>query len=165
MDSGASLSEFSPLVDVLENAPVGGGVSGGVSGLGKDGENSGEISNGAFRESRKNTHLANDKDEDEDGEDEVFNPEKENIIESQERTERKRTISGTGGRSIKFPCGVCGLGVGTAGIMCGACCLWIHNGKTRKCAGLEGKDDTNADTFRCTKCVESDRIINVHLRK
>ena len=113
MDSGASLSEFSPLVDVLENAPVGGGVLGGVSGLGKDGENSGEISNGAFRESRKNTHLANDKDEDEDGEDEVFNPEKENIIESQEkRTERKRTISGTGGRSIKFPCGVCGLGVG-----------------------------------------------------
>ena len=55
--------------------------------------------------------------------------------------------------------------MGTAGIICGACCLWIHNGKTKKCAGLDGKDETNADTFRCTKCIESDRKINVHLRK
>merc|ERR1711913_149916 len=99
-------------------------------------------------------------------EDEVFNLDKENIIESQEkRTERKRTISGVGGRIIKFPCGVCGLGVGTAGIICGACCLWIHNGKTMKYTGLESKDEVNADTFRCTKCIESDRRINVYLRK
>ena len=29
MDSVTSLSEFSPLVDVMEDAPAGGGVSGG----------------------------------------------------------------------------------------------------------------------------------------
>merc|ERR1711874_633586 len=94
---------------------------------------------------RKTIHLINEKDEDEDGEDEVFNLDKENTIESQEkRTERKRTTSGVGGRSIKFPCGVCGLGSGSSGSR--ACCLWIHNGKTKKCAGLEGKDEANTDT-------------------
>merc|ERR1711874_390424 len=29
----------------------------------------------------------------------------------------------------------------------------------------ENKDEINADTFRCTKCIENDRRINVHLRK
>ena len=86
------------------------------------------------------------------------------IQQNHKKKEQKRT-SGVGGRSIKFPCGVCGLGVGAAGVVCGACCLWIHNGKTKKCAGLESKDEVNADTFRCTKCIESDRRINVHLRK
>ena len=89
-------------MNVLENPSAGGEVSEVVSVLRKDGENSSEGLDGAFRESRKNIHLANDKDE--DGEDEVFNPEKENKIESQEkRTERKRTISGAGRRNIKFP--------------------------------------------------------------
>ena len=54
--------------------------------------------------------------------------------------------------------------MGTTGIICGACCLWIHNGKIKKCAGLDGKDKINADTFRCPKCIESDCEINLHLR-
>ena len=67
MESCSSLSEFSPLVNVLENPSAGGEVSEVVSVLRKDGENSSEGSDSAFRESRRNIHLANDKDE--DGED------------------------------------------------------------------------------------------------
>ena len=151
MESCSSLSEFSPLLNVFENPSAGGEVSEVMSVLRKDGENSSEVSDGTSQESRRNIHLANDKDE--DG---VFNSEKENKIESQEkRTERKRTTSGVGRRNIKFPCGVCSLGVGTSGIICGACCLWIHNGKTKKCAGPNEEDETHADTFRCPKCIET----------
>ena len=38
-------------------------------------------------------------------------------------------------RSGKFPCGVCGKGVGTNSIQCTSCMSWIH----KKCSGL--KDD------------------------
>ena len=89
MESCSSLSDFSPLKNVFENPSVVGEVSEVMSVLRKDGENSSEGSDGAFRESRRNIHLANDKDEDEDGEDEVFNSEKENKIESQEKKNRK----------------------------------------------------------------------------
>merc|ERR1711913_142075 len=41
----------------------------------------------------------------------------------------------------------------------------MGNGKTKKCAGLEGKDEANSDTFRCPKCIESDQKVNAHLRK
>merc|ERR1711874_85047 len=58
----------------------------------------------------------------------------------------------------------CSLGVGASGIICGACCLWIHNGKSKKCAGLSGKDENQADTFKCPKCIENDREINLKLR-
>ena len=78
MESCSSQSDFSPLKNVFENPSVVGEVSEVMSVLRKDGENSSEGSDGAFRESRKNIHLANDKDE--DGEDEVFNLEKENKI-------------------------------------------------------------------------------------
>merc|ERR1711874_859374 len=116
----------------------------------------------------RNTHLANN----EDGEDDVFNSEKESEIESQEKRTvkiaRKRTSKritpGAGRRNVRFPCGVCSLGVGASRIICGACCLWIHNGKSKKCAGLSEKDENQADTFRCPKCLESDREINLQLR-
>merc|ERR1711874_879662 len=141
-ESSVSEADFSPLVEV-RNLP--------------------EMEYSASGETSETLHLEKEKDESEDG-DEVFNQEKEKTIESQEkRTERKRTTSG--GRSIRFPCGVCGLGVGVGGVVCGACCLWIHNGKTKKCAGLEGKDEANSDTFRCPKCIESDQKVNAHLRK
>src|SRR5664279_4109354 len=38
-------------------------------------------------------------------------------------------------RSGKFPCGVCGKGVGTNSIQCTSCMSWIHN----KCSGVEGR--------------------------
>ena len=46
-------SDFSPLVDVLDEAAVGEGVSEGVSGLGKNGENNGEGSDDALQEDGK----------------------------------------------------------------------------------------------------------------
>merc|ERR1711874_411850 len=96
-----------------------------------------EMEYSASGETPETIHLENEKDESEDG-DEVFYQDKEKTMESQEkRTERKRTTSG--GRSIRFPCGVCGLGVGVGGVMCGACCLWIHNGKTKKMCWTGGQ--------------------------
>ena len=145
MESCASETDFSPLAEV---------------------RNMSEMEYPPSGETPEIIHLENEKDESEDGNDEVFNQDKEKTMESREkRTERKRTTSGVGGRSIRFPCGVCGLGVGVGGVVCGACCLWIHNGKTKKCAGLEGKDEANTDTFRCPKCTESDRKVNAQLRK
>ena len=70
MESCSSQSEFIPLVNVLENPSVVGEASRVVSMLG----------DGASQEAKRNIHLANNKDE--DGEDEVFNSEKENKIES-----------------------------------------------------------------------------------
>ena len=121
----------------------------------------------APQEAERNIHLANNKDEDE--EDEVFDSEKENGMESQERRTarmrtRKRMAPGAGKKSPKFPCGVCEAGVRSSGIVCCACGSWIHNGKTRQCAGLSGKVVTHADTFRCPKCLESNREINLELR-
>ena len=113
-----------------------------------------------------NIQSANNEDEDE--EDEVFSSEKENEneMESQERRTvkitRKRRAPGPGPdkKGPKFPCGICEEGVGSPGIVCCACGSWIHNGKVKQCAGLNGKVVTHADTFRCPKCLESNREIN-----
>ena len=155
MDSCSSQSDFVPLVNVLENPSDVGEAPGVMSMLG----------DGAPQEPERNIHLANNKDEDE--EDEVFGSERE--MESQEKRTarirtRKRMIPGAGRKNVKFPCGVCGAGVGTSGIMCCACCLWIHNGKIKQCAGLSGRDVTQADTFRCPKCLECNLEINLELR-
>ena len=93
----------------------------------------------APQEAERNIHLANNKDEDE--EDEVFGSEKENKMESQEKRTakirtRKRITPGAGRKNAKFPCGVCNAVVGTLGIMCCACCLWIHNGTSWPSARL-----------------------------
>ena len=50
--------------------------------------------------------------------------------------------------SGKYPCGVCGKGVGTNSIQCGGCKKWVH----KKCSGVKGKlkDDPG---YRCAKCV------------
>ena len=53
-ESSEMESDFSPLVDVLDEAAVGEGVSEGVSGLGKNGENNGEGSDDAFQEDVEN---------------------------------------------------------------------------------------------------------------
>ena len=46
--------------------------------------------------------------------------------------------------SGKYPCGICGKGVGRNSIQCGGCKKWIH----KKCSGL--KEDPG---YRCAKCV------------
>ena len=68
MESCSSQSEFTPLVNVLEDE-----VPRAMS----------RLDDGASQEAERNMHLANDKDE--DGEDEVFDSKDENKIESQKK--------------------------------------------------------------------------------
>ena len=65
---------------------------------------------------------------------------------------------------VKFPCGVCSSGVRSSGILCGACHMWVHNGKTKRCATLSGLDENQPEAFRCLMCVENGRKIELHLR-
>ena len=53
----------------------------------------------------------------------------------------------------KFPCGVCGQGVGANSIFCNSCQHWIH----KRCSGLATrlKDDPNFKCKRCTGELES----------
>ena len=65
---------------------------------------------------------------------------------------------------VKFPCGVCSSGVGSSGVLCGACHMWVHNGKTKRCATLSGWDENQSEAFRCLMCVENGRKIDLQLR-
>ena len=47
----------------------------------------------------------------------------------------------------KYPCGVCGTGVGSNSILCVECGKWIH----RKCSGIKGILRENMK-YRCTRC-------------
>ena len=51
-------------------------------------------------------------------------------------------------KSGKFPCGVCGRGVGRNSIQCGGCQKWVH----KKCSGVKGKLKEDLG-YRCGKCV------------
>ena len=48
----------------------------------------------------------------------------------------------------KYPCGVCGKGVGRNSIYCKGCKKWIH----RKCSGVKGKLKEDSG-YSCAKCV------------
>ena len=50
--------------------------------------------------------------------------------------------------SGKYPCGICGKGVGRNSIQCGGCKKWIH----KKCGGGKGKLKEDPG-YRCAKCV------------
>jgi hypothetical protein len=50
--------------------------------------------------------------------------------------------------SGKWPCGVCGKGVGNS-ILCTRCGKWIH----KRCSKVQGKFRSN-DNFQCSKCSE-----------
>ena len=150
MESCSNLLEFSPLMEIYDGPSV-------------VGENGGKVADSASQEPRRN-----DKEENEDGDDEVFSSEKENNTKLKGRRPgrpgRKRTSEPGSSRNVKYPCGVCSLGVGYPGVICGACGLWIHNGKNKKCTGLNGKEEIHADTFRCPKCIKRNREINLKLR-
>jgi len=49
--------------------------------------------------------------------------------------------------SGKYPCGVCGKGVGNNAILCLGCSKWIHC----RCSGVKGRLSAEKD-FRCAKC-------------
>ena len=50
----------------------------------------------------------------------------------------KVTISGewqkVSQKAVRWPCGVCGRGVGNSSIQCTSCLKWVH----KKCSGIKG---------------------------
>ena len=49
--------------------------------------------------------------------------------------------------SGKYPCGICGKGVGKNSIQCGGCKKWMK----KKCSGVKGKLKEDP-SYRCAKC-------------
>ena len=56
--------------------------------------------------------------------------------------------SGVSEKSGKFPCGVCGKGVGANSIECTSCTAWTH----KKCSGVKGRLQDVVD-FKCSRCI------------
>jgi len=57
--------------------------------------------------------------------------------------------SGQVEESGKYPCGICGVGVGTNSIKCTGCEKWIH----KRCSGVAGRlQEAVASTYICRKC-------------
>ena len=54
----------------------------------------------------------------------------------------------SGQPSGKWPCGVCGKGVGQNSILCTQCNKWIH----KKCSGVKGSLES-CKKFQCGKCL------------
>jgi len=50
-------------------------------------------------------------------------------------------------KAVRWPCGVCGRGVGNNSIQCTRCQKWVH----RKCSGIKGSM-YKVKTFICTGC-------------
>jgi hypothetical protein len=66
------------------------------------------------------------------------------------KTKVMRCTDGTGEvrKSGRWPCGVCGKGVGGNSIECGQCKNWIH----KRCSKIKGKIESNAN-FKCAVCI------------
>jgi len=52
-------------------------------------------------------------------------------------------------KAVRWPCGVCGRGVGNNSIQCTSCKKWVH----RKCSGIMASMYKVMKTFICTGCV------------
>jgi len=52
-------------------------------------------------------------------------------------------------KAVRWPCGVCGRGVGSNSIQCTSCKKWIH----RKCSGIKGNTYKVMKSFICRSCV------------
>jgi len=52
-------------------------------------------------------------------------------------------------KAVRWPCGVCGRGVGSNSIQCTSCQNWVH----RKCSALNGSMYKVIKTFVCRVCV------------
>ena len=50
--------------------------------------------------------------------------------------------------AVKWPCGVCGKGVGSNSVKCNTCDRWVH----KVCSGIKGKLKSVKD-FKCSSCV------------
>ena len=74
------------------------------------------------------------------------------------KTKVMKCCDGSGQRekSGKYPCGVCGKGVGANSIKCTSCSAWIH----KKCSGISGRL-LDVENFCCAKCVSCHSTIQV----
>jgi len=52
-------------------------------------------------------------------------------------------------KAVRWPCSVCGRGIGNNSIECTSCQKWLH----RKCSGIEGIMYKEIKTFVCRRCV------------
>jgi len=52
-------------------------------------------------------------------------------------------------KAVRWPCGVCGRGVGSNSIQCTSCKKWVH----RKCNGINGSMYKVMKTFVCRGCM------------
>jgi len=52
-------------------------------------------------------------------------------------------------KAVRWPCGVCGRGVGNNSIQCASCQKWVHS----KCSGIKGNIYKVMKTFICRGCV------------
>ena len=52
-------------------------------------------------------------------------------------------------KAVRWPCGVCGRGVGNNSIQCTNCQKWVH----RKCSGIKGSMYKVMKTFVCRDCM------------
>ena len=60
------------------------------------------------------------------------------------------------GQAVKtgrYPCGVCGRGVGSNSIKCTSCDAWVH----KRCSGITGKL-MHVDGYRCKRCIDGSPI-------
>ena len=59
-------------------------------------------------------------------------------------TERQKPVQ----KVARWPCGVCGRGVGSNSIHCNSCQNWVH----KKCSGIKGSKYKVMKSFICTGC-------------
>ena len=52
--------------------------------------------------------------------------------------------------SGRYPCGVCGKGLGRNSLMCTACDKWVH----KRCSGIKGKLEKVCESFVCKSCLK-----------
>lgn len=67
--------------------------------------------------------------------------------------------SGDREESGKFPCGVCGKGVGSNSLQCLTCKKWVH----RKCSRIKGSLQAASATFSCSKCLTTAHAPATHV--
>jgi len=53
-------------------------------------------------------------------------------------------------KAVRWPCGVCGRGVGNNSIQCTSCQKQVH----RKCSGIKGSIHKVIKTFVCRGCLQ-----------
>jgi len=51
-------------------------------------------------------------------------------------------------KAVRWPCGVCGRGVGSNSIQCTSCQKWVH----KKCSGMKGSMYKVMKSFICRGC-------------